>query len=221
LGADVTRKRKVDVPEADSTAFSLSSRPPPPPERRDGDRYLTLFRVGAMTVHGRRELCLIKNISEGGMMIRPYCELAEGTELTIELKTGFSVPCSVTWVREGSVGVEFAEPVDVIEILSKSEDGPRPRMPRIEVECFATIRDGGLVHRVRVQDVSQGGIKVESSVVIDKGTDLVVSLPDLEPQPAAVRWHEAGYLGITFNRLLPLPELVAWLQAMRDQLRAA
>lgn len=217
----MTRKRKADVPEAESTAFSLSRKPPAPPERRDGDRYLTLFRVGAMTIDGRRELCLIKNISEGGMTIRPYCELAEGTRLTVELKTGFSVTCSVHWVREGSVGVAFDAPVDVIEILSKAEDGPRPRMPRIEVDCFATIRDGAAVHRVRVQDVSQGGIKVETPLVIDKGTDLVVSLPDLEPQPAAVRWHDSGYLGITFNRLLPLPELVAWLQAMREQLRAA
>jgi hypothetical protein len=221
LGAEVTTKRKVDKPQADTTAYSLSRKPPSPPGRHDGARYLTLFRVGAMTIDGRRELCLIKNISEGGMMIRPYCDLVEGTKLTIELKTGISVGCSVVWVRDESVGVAFETPVDVIEILSKSEDGPRPRMPRIEVDCFATIRDGGLVHRVRVQDVSQGGIKVEAPVVIEKGTDLIVSLPDLDPQPAAVRWHEAGYLGITFNRLLPLPELVAWLHAMRDQLRAA
>jgi hypothetical protein len=205
----------------DSTAYSLSLKAPVPSDRRDGERHLTLFRVGAMTVDGRRELCLIKNISEGGMMIRPYCDLTEGAQLTIELKTGFLVDCTVAWVREGSVGVEFATPVDIVEILSSSQDGPRPRMPRIEVDCFATVRDGGEVHRMRVHDVSQGGIKLESTRVIDRGTDLVVSLPGLDPQPAAVRWSEDGYLGVTFNRLLPLAELVCWLRATRDQLRAA
>jgi hypothetical protein len=174
-----------------------------------------------MAIDGRRELCLIKNISEGGMMIRPYCELAEGTELTIELKTGFSVQCVVTWVRDATVGVEFETPVDIVEILSNAQDGPRPRMPRIEIDCFATIRDGGSVHRVRVHDVSQGGIKIETELVLDNGTDLVVGLPDLEPQPASVRWCEQGCMGITFNRLLPLAELVTWLRAMREQLRAA
>ena len=204
-----------------TTAYSLSRKAPAPSDRREGERHLTLFRVGAMTVEGRRELCLIKNISEGGMMIRPYCALTEGTELTIELKTGFLVTCKVAWLSDGSVGLTFDQPVDIVEILSSSSDGQRPRMPRIEVDCFAMVRDGGEVHRMRVHDVSQGGVKLESSRVIDNGADVVVSLPGLESQPAAVRWSEDGYLGVTFNRLLPLAELVDWLRATRDQLRAA
>jgi len=214
-------KRQVDELPVDTTAYSLSSKPPGPSERREGNRHLTLFRVGAMTVDGRRELCLIRNISEGGMMIRPYCNLAEGTRLTIELKTGYSVPCTVSWLREGSVGVEFHSPVDVIEILSTAQDGPRPRMPRIEVSCFATVRDGGRVYRMRVHDVSQGGVKLESLVIMESGADLVVTLPGLDPQAAAVRWNEDGFLGVTFNRLLPLTELIDWLRATREHLRAA
>ena len=214
-------KSDADALPVNATAYSLSRKAPAPSDRREGERHLTLFRVGAMTVEGRRELCLIKNISEGGMMIRPYCHLAEGTDLTVELKTGFLVNCKVSWVREGSVGLEFAHPVDIVEILSSSNDGPRPRMPRIEVDCFATVRDGAEVHRMRVLDVSQGGVKLESARVLDNGADLIVSLPGLDPQPAAVRWSEDGYLGVTFNRLLPLAELVDWLRATRDQLRAA
>ncbi|MCY7281206.1 MAG: PilZ domain-containing protein, partial [Sphingomonas bacterium] len=110
---------------------------------------------------------------------------------------------------------------DVLEILSTVQEGPRPRMPRIEVECFAAVRDGGMVHRMRVHDVSQGGVKLESAVILGAGADLVVSLPGLDPQRAAVRWNEDGYLGVTFNRLLPLTELVDWLRATRAQLRAA
>ncbi|WP_309601821.1 PilZ domain-containing protein [Sphingomonas sp.] len=211
----------ADQLPVDTTAYSLSSKAPAPPERREGDRHLTLFRVGAMSVNGRRELCLIKNISEGGMMIRPYCALVEGEALTIELKTGCSVPCTVAWVRDSAVGVEFASPVDVLEILTNSSDGPRPRMPRIEVNCVATVRDGGMVHRMRVHDVSQGGVKLETAVVLTEGSDLVVTLPGLDPQPAAIRWTDGGQLGVTFNRLLPLADLVAWLQLLREQLRAA
>ena len=210
----------INLP-VDTTEYSLSSRPPSPSDRRDGDRHLTLFRVGAMTVGGQRELCLIKNISEGGMMIRPFCTLVEGTKLTIELKTGCMVKCTVNWIRESSAGVAFETPVDILEILAGSEHGPRPRMPRIEVDCHATVRDGSTVHRMRVHDISQGGIKVETAIMIGEGTDLVISLPGLEPQPASVRWNEGGQLGATFNRLLPLPDLVAWLHAMREQLRAA
>ena len=52
-------------------------------------------------------------------------------------------------------------------------------------------------------------------------SDIVVSLPGLEPQRGVVRWNEGGQIGITFNRLLPLSDLVGWLQAQRDGIRAA
>lgn len=205
----------------DTTTYSLADSTPQPNERRDDERHLTLFRVGAMTVGRRRELCLIKNISVGGMKIRPYCELAEGDKLTIELKTGMSVPGTVTWLRDGNAGVTFSHSVDVVEILSQSANGPRPRMPRIEVDCPGTVRDGAHVHRVKVRDVSQGGIKVECPSALATGVDLAVTLPGLETQAGVACWWDDGVAGISFNRLLPLGKLVQWLKAMREELRVA
>ena len=204
-----------------TTLYSLSEAPPKPGDRREDERHLTLFRVGSITIGDRRELCLIKNISAGGMMIRAYCAIPEGTSLSIELKSGQPVSGRATWTKDQNVGVTFDVPIDVIEILSASAEGPRPRMPRIEVDCFATVRDGANVYRLRVCDVSQGGMKVEGDPQIEHGCDLSVSLPGLEPQPAALRWRQDGYLGISFNRLIPLAQLVTWLQDVRDRLRAA
>lgn len=205
----------------ETTLYSLSDAPPKPGDRREDERHLTLFRVGSITIGDRRELCLIKNISAGGMMIRAYCAIPEGTALSIELKSGQPVSGRTTWTRDQNVGVTFDQPIDVIEILSSSAEGPRPRMPRIEVDCFATVRDGANVYRLRVCDISQGGMKVEGDPQLEHGCDLSVSLPGLEPQPAALRWRQDGYLGISFNRLIPLAQLVGWLQAVRDGLRAA
>jgi hypothetical protein len=211
----------LDEEPVETTLYSLSEAPPKPRERREGDRQMTLFRVGSITIGERRELCLIKNISAGGMLIRAYCEIAEGASLSIELKSGHPVSGKAGWVKDKNVGVTFDKPIDVVEILSTSMDGPRPRMPRIEVDCKATVRDGANVWQMRVCDISQGGLKVESGVVLERGTDLSVTLPGLAAHPASVRWAEDGYIGITFNRLIPLGELVAWLQGIRDGLRAA
>lgn len=189
-------------------------------ERRDGDRHLTLFRVGSVNLGDRRELCLIKNISAGGMMIRAYCTIANGERLTVELKSGQPIAGNVSWVRDQTVGVAFDQPIDVIEILSASMEGPRPRMPRIEVDCHATVREGASTFRMLACDVSQGGIKVATSVVMPRGADVVVTLPGLSALPGVVRWMEEGFGGITFNRLLPLPDLVGWLQERRGNLRA-
>ena len=205
----------------ETTLYSLSaSAPTMPAERRDGDRHLTLFRVGSVNLGDRRELCLIKNISAGGMMIRAYCTVANGERLTVELKSGQPIAGNVTWVRDQTVGVAFDEPIDVIEVLSASMEGPRPRMPRIEVDCHATVREGASTFRMRACDVSQGGIKVATSVVMPTGADVVVTLPGLPPLPGVVRWMEEGFGGITYNRLLPLPVLVGWLQETRGTLRA-
>ena len=205
----------------ETTLYSLSPAPPTmAAERRDGDRHLTLFRVGSVTLGDRRELCLIKNISAGGMMIRAYCTIVQGERLTVELKSGQPIAGSVSWVRDQTLGVAFDEPIDVIELLSASMEGPRPRMPRIEVDCYATVREGASTYRMRACDVSQGGIKIASSMILPKGADVVVTLPGLPAQPGVVRWMDDGFGGITYNRLLPLPELVSWLQGMRGNIRA-
>ena len=94
-------------------------------------------------------------------------------------------------------------------------------MPRIEVDSVATVRDGANVYRLPVRDISQGGIKVEGDPALEYGCDLSITLPGLEPQPGALRWRHDGHIGLSFNRLLPLAELVGWLQGIRDGLRAA
>ncbi|MDP9085605.1 MAG: PilZ domain-containing protein [Pseudomonadota bacterium] len=211
----------MDEQPIETTIYSLSEAPPAaPPERREGERHLTLYRVGSVTVDQRRELCLIKNISAGGMMIRAYCTIPAGTSLAVELKSGQPIRGTVTWVREHNLGVTFDEPIDVIEILSASMDGPRPRMPRIEVQGFATVREGASTYRMRTCDISQGGIKVETMTILSIGSDVVIMLPGIAPMPGVVRWTEDGFSGITFNRLLSLPLLVNWLQEQRGGIRA-
>ncbi len=203
----------------ETTLYSLSDHTPDPVERRDGERYLTLFRVGTIMVKDRRELCLIKNISEGGMMIRPYCKLESGTAVSVELKRGEQIPGTVSWVRGDSAGISFDESIDVVELLASSMEGPRPRMPRVEVRCIASVRQGSNVYGMRAHDVSQGGLKVESTRDLDVGAEVLVTLPGLPSREAIVRWRDGRTYGITFRRLIALAELVEWLRDQRELLR--
>jgi hypothetical protein len=215
---------RVDIQPVETTLYSLSDAPPAPDgdgERRDGERLMTLYRVGSILVENRRELCLIKNISAGGMMIRLYCSIAEGTPVTVELKSGQPVSGRISWTRDQNAGITFDETIDVIDILSTSMDGPRPRMPRIETNCYASLRDGSNVLRVQACDISQGGLKVRCETTLPQGADVIVTLPRLEPQPGIACWNDSGFIGITFNRLLPLGELVAWLHEQREMQRSA
>ena len=203
----------------ETTLYSLSDGLPEPAERREGERHLTLFRVGSLEIDGRRELCLIKNVSSGGMLIRAYCAIEPEARVSVELKQGAPVAGTARWNKQGTVGIAFDAPVDVVELLAASMEGPRPRMPRVEVNCIASIREGARVYRMRVRDVSQGGIKVESMSFLPLRGDVVATLPGLEPQPSVVCWSNSGCYGITFNKLLPFSELVGWLHEQRDGMK--
>lgn len=214
----------MDIQPVETTLYSLSDAPPAPVgdgERRDGERLMTLYRVGSILVEDRRELCLIKNISAGGMMIRLYCSIRDGAPVTVELKSGQPIRGRISWTRDQNAGIAFDQPIDVIDILSTSMDGPRPRMPRIETNCHATLREGSNVVRAEACDISQGGLKVRTETLFQQGAEVIVTLPGLEPQRGIACWSDSGFAGITFNRLLPLGELVAWLHEQRETQRSA
>lgn len=208
----------------ETTLYSLSDAPPTPvsdSDRREGERHMTLYRVGSVLIDDRRELCLIKNISAGGMMIRLYCSVAKATPVTVELKCGQPIRGKISWTQGQNAVVAFDRPVDVIDILSTSMEGPRPRMPRIETNCVATIREGANVFRVETCDISQGGVKIRTHAMLPQGSDVIVTLPELDAQAGILCWMSNGYAGINFNRLMPLNELVAWLHVQRDLQRTA
>ena len=195
----------------ETTVYSISSEPPPEQDRRSDERHLTLFRVGTIVTPDRRELCLVKNISAGGVLIRFYCKLEPELTVHVELKEGQPVAGKVGWIRGTDAGITFDKRVDVIALLKATGDDPRPRMPRIEVKCIGFVREGAIVHRALIKNVSQGGVSVEVANPLTIGADVTVSLPDLPPQSAIVRWNEDGRYGIGFNSVLPLADLVAWL----------
>lgn len=203
----------------ETTTYSLAASPPKQPDRRGGDRYLSLLRVGAIMIGDRRELCLIRNISAGGMMIRAYSDIPVGTALSVELKQGAPVNGVVKWIDDQLTGVEFETPIDVLLLLAPPGDGPRPRLPRIEVDCTAWVREDGDVMRTRVLNISQGGVRVESRTALTVGADIVVTLPGLTPAAGVVRWSDGETYGLAFNRGLVLSELVEWLQGQQQEER--
>lgn len=202
------------------TTYSLAASAPRQPDRRESERYLSLLRVGSIIIDGQRELCLIRNISAGGMMVRAYSPIAVGTSVTIELKQGDPVSGVVKWVDGELTGITFDEIIDVLLLLAPPGEGPRPRLPRIEVECTAWVREDGDIFRTTVHNISQGGLCVGSRSVLTVGADVVVTLPGLTPAPGVVKWrNEGGTYGIGFNRSLVLSELVEWLQEQQQEQR--
>jgi hypothetical protein len=200
----------------EETMFSFSRLAPRPPERRRDARHLTILRVGALIGREGRELCLIRNISAGGLMAHVYSRHENGERVAIELKGNQQTPGKVIWIDDSNIGIEFDEPIDVAEILSNQtvlDNGWRPRLPRIEVDRLATLRCGARLYGVNTRDISQGGVKIECDQPLEPGREAVLTMENFRPLQALVRWCEGGLAGLSFNQLIPFAELMTWLKS--------
>ena len=203
----------------EETTFSFSEKAPQPPERRRDPRHLTILRVGALIGPQGRELCLIRNISAGGLMAHAYSPHKLGERVSVELKTKQAMDGEVIWVSDSNIGVQFDAPIDVAELLAThvSKDGWRPRTPRVEVDRLATLRCGARLYAANTRDISQGGVKLEIDEPLEVGSDVVLTMERFRPLLGVVRWCQDGFAGVEFTELLPFQELIGWLRDQRDR----
>ena len=152
------------------------------------------------------------------MLIRPYSGITVGTRVSVELKHGETVSGVARWIEEGLVGIAFDQPIDVVTLLAPSEDAAQPRMPRIELNCTAWIREDADIYRSRTLNISQGGMCVEGDPRLRANAKVIVSLAGLGPINGVVKWKEEDRYGIGFNHVLAVSELMTFL---RQQQRLA
>ena len=189
----------------------------PEPDRRADFRLMTTLRVGKITVNGEQELCLIRNISHGGLMLRVFADHQVGDDVTVELKSDCVVSGKIAWTRDESVGVTFAEPVDALEILrnDRGPDGRLARAPRLDLHSRARLRIGDGDWPVELRDLSQGGAKIRVHETLAVGDEAVLVINGLKPVNAIVRWQVGDHAGLAFIGTIPLADLVSWMNARR------
>ncbi|MGZ8997558.1 MAG: PilZ domain-containing protein [Allosphingosinicella sp.] len=201
--------------QIEETSFSFSDQAPSPSERRRQERHIRILRVGVLFFDGRRELCLIRNISSGGLLAHVYSAVTEGEQVTVELKTNQQVTGKIAWAEGSDAGIAFDAPVDIVELLANPpilDNGWKPRSPRIEVNRSATVRAGARTRWVRTRDISQSGVKIEVDQPFEVGVAVVVTLENLGPIAGVVRWQDGPICGIEFNQVIPFGELIEWLK---------
>ena len=197
----------------ESTTVSLSTAVPRPAERRTDERLSAMLRVGKLTeANGSEQLIKVKNLSAGGVMAIVSRAPTVGEAIHIELSSQ-RIPGTVVWTRDGMAGFKFDQNVDLGELLAgrKPRHGFRPRPPRLEIPCKASVRVGKTYYTVDVHDISLGGIKVVPIEEYCVGKKVLVVVESLRPIKGEVRWYSDRRAGIVFDRPLDFDELSEWV----------
>lgn len=189
-------------------------------ERRGGQRHMSILRVGKLVSTRGEDLCLIRNISSGGLMAKVYTRLDIGQHVLFELRADKQLAGIVRWVRDDCVGIQFEHAIDVAAVLAdrdgdeRAGDSQRPRAPRLTRPCKATLRIGAHYHRVSVRDVSQGGVKIAVEQELTVGADAIVTMEGFRAVAGVIRWCRDRHAGVAFNQVISYPEMTAWLKDM-------
>lgn len=196
--------------QADLTGTWLSSDTPGLAERRLDQRHMAVLQVGKLILHEQQALCVIRNISAGGVMVQLTTPLGTGDRVAVELKSSAVVRGYVAWIRDRAAGIRFDEPIDVRQALVVDEDAALvPRARRLEVVASATLTLGPAAHEVEVFDVSQGGAKIAWAGEAREGK-AELAIVGLPARAGQMRWTRGGRAGIAFNLALPFDVLAQW-----------
>lgn len=200
--------------------FSVDDAEPHEPvrlERRSGERFVTVMKVGRAIVGDRDRLCIIRNFSSRGLKIDlPGIDAQTSGRVTIELRTDRVMHGVVRWSRDHASGIELDEPIHADAVLDNRLSSPllrnKPRPPRFLRSAPARIRIEGVYHDTTISDVSVQGACVEGPPFARVGSHVVVHIDGLPARSARVIWAGPQRSGVHFERVMPIADLAMWLE---------
>ncbi len=169
-------------------------------ERRIDDRSkISVYRSAMLRWGGYEALCLIRNISPGGLMGKLHTSLPPDEPVTVEIRSGSAISGRIAWSADGMIGVQFDERIDVLEVLHAPVQGePEAHPAHAAAAHHLPGEPGGRGHAGRASRWStcrRGGVKVEADF-LREGDAVTVGVHGLEPRRGVVRWAHDGRAGI-------------------------
>ena len=183
-------------------------------DRRLGPRHISVLRVGRAVWNGADQLCVVRNISVGGLMFECLHPPAIGQRVAVELRSDKQMTGIVRWVKEGSAGIEFDQRVNVELILREERNSllrVRPRAPRFARRGTVRLIGEGEPVTGDIIDISIGGLSCRTDQPLRRGEPIVASLEGIGATNAELRWQKGDVAGIRFEKPLPWRAFELWL----------
>lgn len=188
-----------------------------PTDQRAAQRFTLILRAGKLLTESGEYLCVLRDVSSGGLRLRLFHPLALPPNLKIELAGGEQYQLTLAWQDGEQAGCRFDQgPVDTGRLLE--EAGPFPKRSirlRLHQPLAVALRSDGLALQAELHDISQFGAALICTERLAIGQLFELDASGLGQLTARVRWRRGELYGLVFEqsyRLDGLARLVARLQ---------
>ena len=109
---------------------------------------------------------------------------------------------SGNWSLPSEFGTPFLSG-ELTTDLRPAQDLTSRKSERVKLELGAGLRQrGGTGVAIQIMDLSTDGFRATTHLQLEKGSDVWLRLPGLEPYHAKVMWSKGAFIGCAFERPL-------------------
>jgi len=180
----------------------------PAEKRREPRSALAMMRAAKLICQTGEYLCLIRDVSAGGVKLRLFHEMPDETHVFMERADGELHALIRVWVRDNTAGFRFVQPVDPEDFMNRAA-GTAARSVRLRMPAPAVVHAHGRAMRGRLRDLAQGGAQIEIDACLPIGETVVLSVDRLGEQQGWIRWRRGQAHGIVFDVPRRLDQLAA------------
>lgn len=193
--------------EAEATAGS---------ELRNAPRFTLLIRAARLVTPQGEFVCVIRDVSETGVSVRLFHALPKCDQIALHMPGGQSYDVRTVWSRNNEAGFEFAQSVEVTQIINEASEYPK-RGLRLQVHFPISATTLTENFAATVENFSQQGARLECDRPLAIDQSLRISCKDsFTDVRAKVRWRRDRVYGLVFDDTFTLGDfarLAAQLQA--------
>lgn len=194
-------------------------------DRRDGLRLRAVCRIAKIVRVDDAGLWMVRNISDGGMMLTTSVPVTMGENITVILAERLTLSGHVIWVRDGQCGISFDDEIDGESVLrqlaeDKAARGYRPF--RIALKAGALASFNHRMQPIELVNLSQHGAGINHDGSVTTGMRLDLLLSGGIRREAIVRWSRENQAGLWLTQPLErsLLESIRALHAEPDETSA-
>ena len=168
------------------------------PDQRRAPRFTSLIRAAKLISAQGEFVCVIRDVSTGGVGLRCFHPVPADPVMTLELQSGETFQIERVRGEGCEASFRFETEVALERLVRDSEHYPRRPM-RLNIAMPLTLRTLGGSMAAVTHNISQQGCRVSAALPLALAQSVIVESSHLPGIRAKVRWRRNGEFGLVFD----------------------